>query len=97
MGYRIDYGSGQAKRQKLTAFPKKTAAKASGIVAAVLLLVVLFSLCGGQIVDFLLPGDPAVTEAALEEMVTDLGEGEGFRDAFAAFCQKIVDGAALYE
>lgn len=97
MGYRIDYSTGQAKKQKLSVLSKSAAAKASGVIAALLLLAVLVSLGGGQIKDFLLPGDPEVTETALQEMAVDIREGEGFRDAFAAFCQKIIDGAAIYE
>ena len=97
MGYRIDYSTGQARRQKLTVFNKKAAAKVSGAVALVLLFAAVIAIGGPQIKEFFLPGDPVVTETALQEMVVDIREGEGFRDAFAAFCQKIIDGAALYE
>lgn len=97
MGYRIDYSTGQAKKKKLSALNKTAAAKASGVIAVVLLLTVLLSIGGPQIKDFLIPGNPEITESALQEMAADIQEGEGFRDAFAAFCQKIIDGAALYE
>lgn len=97
MAYRIDYSTGQPKRQKLSALNKTAATKVSGIIAAFLLLAVLVSLGGEQIKDFLLPGDPEITETALQEMAVDIREGEGFRDAFTAFCQKIIDGAEIYE
>ena len=97
MGYRIDYTTGQAQREKLSVLPKKAVAKVSGILGTLLVLAMIFGLCGEQIKNFLLPGDPVVTETALQEMAVDIREGEDFRDAFAAFCQKIIDGADLYE
>lgn len=44
--------------------------------------------------DYLLPGDPAVTAAALEEMVEDLKEGQGIVSAFRAFCREILAHAS---
>ncbi len=43
--------------------------------------------------NWLLPGDPAVTEAALREMIENLSQGEAFGDAVSAFCKEIIAGA----
>lgn len=43
--------------------------------------------------NWLLPGDPAVTEAALREMIEDLSQGEAFGEAVTAFCKEIIVGA----
>jgi hypothetical protein len=42
--------------------------------------------------EVLLPGDPAVTAAALEGFVLDIKEGDTLVDAITAFCQEIVNG-----
>ena len=39
---------------------------------------------------YLLPGDPAVTAAALENMAADLKAGQSVRDAITAFCAEII-------
>jgi hypothetical protein len=42
---------------------------------------------------YLLPGDPEVTAAALEQMVDDLRAGHGLGAAVTAFCREIVENA----
>lgn len=91
MGYKIMYASfGEEKKQ-----PKEMGLRNK--VTAVVLIAVL--LLGAMTVknkglrwvkDYLLPGDPAVTAAALEDMVTDLKEGDSFYNAVTAFCREIV-------
>ena len=43
--------------------------------------------------DWLLPGNPEITEAALKEMIDKLSAGEAFSDAVTAFCREIIAGA----
>ena len=91
MGYKIMYASfGEEKKM-----PKGRGSWNK--VAALLLVAVL--LLGAMTVknkglrwvkDYLLPGDPAVTAAALEDMVTDLREGDSLFDAVTAFCREIM-------
>lgn len=38
----------------------------------------------------LLPGKPGVTQMAIDEMVSALGEGVSVSDAFTAFCRQII-------
>ena len=43
--------------------------------------------------DILCPGDPAVTEAALTQMVLDIKSGNSVSDAITAFCVDILSYA----
>lgn len=44
--------------------------------------------------EVLLPGDPAVTAAALQGMMEDLKEGQGIVNAVTAFCREILAHAS---
>lgn len=89
MGYRIAY-------ENIGKFPQPQRKKRTGIFTAV--VVILFVLCaitiktvGLQWVqEVLLPGDPDVTAAALENMVADLRSGEGIVEAVKTFCEDIM-------
>lgn len=41
--------------------------------------------------EFLIPGEPTVTQAAFSEMVTEIQAGEPLGDAVTAFCRQIVE------
>ena len=91
MSYKIAYTSfGEEKKQ-----PKDVGGR--NRIAAFLLVTAL--VIGAMTVKnrglpwikaYLLPGDPAVTAAALEGMVTDLREGDSLYNAVTAFCREIV-------
>lgn len=90
MGYRIDYGSGKktgGRRKKLRV----------GLIAAICLclLVAVLEISGLKTMlwNRLLPGDPAVTAAALDEMVQAIRSGESAAGAVTAFCMEIVENA----
>ena len=94
MAYNIRYVSFDEEKKQ----PKDT--KLRNRIAACLLVVVL--LIGAMTVkhrglrwvtEYLVPGDPAVTAAALEGMVMDLREGENLYDAVTAFCREIMEHA----
>ena len=42
--------------------------------------------------DILVPGDKEVTKMAMSEMIADVKDGGRVVDAFAAFCQTVLDG-----
>ena len=94
MPYRIDYGAGTMRRKPLrTKLPTPT-------VKAVLIILVLIAgaltikIVGlSWVQDVLLPGDPAVTAAALENMTEGLRSGESLLDAVTAFCREIIANA----
>ena len=95
MSYRIDYGG---------AVPTKYTRKRDGngfrIMTAVCLI--MFALVVGQfwprgrqvLQEFLLPGEPTVTEQAFSGLVHDLSQGLNLEDAMTAFCRQIIDNGA---
>ena len=94
MAYNIRYVSfGEEKKQ-----PKDTQLRnriVAGLLVVVLLIGAMTIKLGGLrwVTEYLLPGDPAVTAAALEGMVLDLREGENLYDAVTAFCREIMEHA----
>lgn len=42
--------------------------------------------------DILIPGDAAVTKAAMRNFICDIQGGEQVVDAFASFCQTVLQG-----
>ncbi len=44
---------------------------------------------------YILPGNPDVTEAALQSFVNDIREGESLSGAITAFCQEIISHANI--
>ena len=93
MGYRIEYESiGKIPRQQRK---KRTGIIAGAIVILLVLCAITVKTVGLEWVqEVLLPGDPAITALALENMVEDLRSGEGFVDAIKTFCQEIIQNAA---
>ena len=93
MAYQIRYGQTMTKqpiRERKKAGKKTPALK--WIALCLALLVVVFLGNSGYL-DFLIPGDNAVTTAAFESMVTHVREGVTVRDAFTEFCLQILNGA----
>ena len=89
MGYRIEYES-------IGKLPRQQRKNRTGLFAAI--VVILLVLCAitvktvglEWVQEVLLPGDPDVTAAALENMVADLRGGEGVVEAFKTFCEEIM-------
>ena len=95
MSYRIVYGGTTPVQQ-----PPTRGRKHLRLMTAVGML--LFALAVGQfwprgrevLREFLLPGEPTVTERAFSELVSDLGRGIKLEEAMATFCQQIIDHGA---
>ena len=91
MGYRIDYSTAGSLRQPLK---KKTSWAAFAALVCVLGLVfgamLIKNTAFAWVKMYLLPGDPAVTAAALENMAADLKAGQPVWDAITAFCAEII-------
>lgn len=87
MAYRIEYDETGVKRQTVRnkRFP--------------LLWILLFAVGTAMLIPgvrlavwhWILPGDGAVTAAALGELVTDLRDGESLADAVSVFCREIIE------
>lgn len=83
MSYRIDY---QATK-KVRGVEKRTAGLPALAGACVLLLLAFWPPLRG----LLIPGDPAVTVAALEELASELREGESVEAALEDFCRQVAE------
>lgn len=96
MGYRIDYPKG------VKVPPKGTHASKTPFLTFLffLLFLLLTGSCWHQganaLKELLLPGDAAVTAAALQDLTSALKTGEPFADAFADFCHQVIQGAGIY-
>ena len=91
MSYNITYGRDKKRYPSIVNPWKKPV-----ICVAVALTVIIAAHVTGisaAIWRFLLPGDPAVTEAALLGMIENITGGASISDAVSAFCQEIVHAA----
>lgn len=94
MAYRIDYGTAGTHRKPLRHKLSAPAFKATIFVLILVASAVTVKLVGLTWVrDVLLPGDPAVTAAALDNMTDGLRNGESLLDAVTAFCREIIENA----
>lgn len=95
MGYRIDYGP----VKKVRGVERRVSRIAS--LTGLFLLLFMITVCAfwpeGTAVlrDWILPGDPAVTAAAMEELTDSLRTGEELSDSLRTFCIRILEGAAI--
>lgn len=94
MGYRIEYTSSGSQRKPLKHKPPYAAiATAVGVLSLVFLAIAIKHTGLTWVRDVLLPGDPAITAAALENMVDNMKSGISIGDAVTAFCQEILANA----
>lgn len=95
MGYRVEYSLGSSKIRKKE--------KRSGVVALSAGCLLLFALLvnafwpqgAHTLRELLLPGNAAVTAAALEGLAEDLGSGIEIPEALEAFCRKVMNESAM--
>lgn len=89
MPYRIDYGP----TKKVRGAEKRRSPRAAlGALCILILLALALWPKGAQVLrSLLIPGDPAVTVAALEGLAGDLRSGADLQDALAAFCAQVAD------
>ena len=94
MGYRIEYGSQGELRKPLDHKRSYSAIAAAVCVLALVAGAIAIKHAGlSWVQEVLLPGDPAVTAAALENMVENIKEGNSIAEAVTAFCREIVENA----
>lgn len=94
MGYRIEYGSQGELRKPLKSKRSYSAIAATICVLALVAGAITVKHTGlTWVQEVLLPGDPAVTAAALENMVDNIKEGDSIADAVTTFCKEIVENA----
>lgn len=95
MGYKILYNPEmkekfpEAKRNMFTQ-------KFIKVLAVAAITVLIFSVLGREnVVDYFIPGDPDITQAAFETMVNELKNGAAVKNAVAVFCREIITGAEI--
>lgn len=94
MAYRIDYGFAGNQRKPLHRKLYTPVIKTALVVLVLLAGAVAIKVIGlTWVQDVLLPGDPAVTAAALQNMTDGLRSGDSLLDAVTAFCREIVANA----
>lgn len=90
LGYRIEY---EQTNRKLHDIEKKKFRLPIMAVCGVVLVGMLLIPKGREVLwDWILPGDSAVTTAALEGLAENLRVGNSFDDAVMVFCQEIIAG-----
>lgn len=89
MSYYVSYNPEQASRYPTR--EKVKAVKAGRFITGVLILGLLICCLSIQeIRNFLIPGDPEVTIKATAKLLEEIKDGEGFVNAFTAFCEMVV-------
>lgn len=89
MGYKVVYPQiGKLKYRKY----RKPLNMVRIIWSIAVIIVLILTLWQGEI-SVLLPGDPVVTENALQEMIASLRDGDPLAKAVTAFCREVVAGA----
>jgi len=96
MSYRITYGTDKQITTKNVGKKQKKVVVAA-VISIVLVMIARFMGIGEAMWHWLLPGNPAVTESALISAWSRLECGSSAADAFAVFCQEILDGAQITE
>ena len=90
MGYRVEYQ--MEKTKKTDARPGRFPVMLGACLLVFLLLVSGLWPRGGEVLrGVLLPGNPSVTVAALEDFAQDLKAGETLESALESFCRKVID------
>ena len=90
MGYRVEYQMEQT--EKTDARPGRFPVMLGSCLLVFLLLVNGLWPRGAQMLrELLLPGNPAVTVAALEDFAQELKAGEALESALESFCRKVID------
>lgn len=94
MAYRIDYGSAGSQRKTLQKNIPTPVIKTALLVLALVAGAIVMKVVGlTWIRDVLLPGDPEITAAALQNMTDHLRNGESLLDAVTTFCKEIIANA----
>lgn len=96
MAYRIEYSKGIAQKTAITSeAPRKNKAVITVIILAILGFLTVYSMGRDYLRDALIPGDPAVTEAAAMKFVDEIQQGTSIINAFGVFCKEVIDGAKI--
>jgi hypothetical protein len=90
MSYRIEYDSNVGKYEVRKFHPGRFPMIVGCVLAAVL---VIYPQSREAVRGLLIPGEDAVTVAAVEIMTNDLKSGAGLYDAVFDFCSMVIHGS----
>lgn len=90
MGYQIQYVPDKRKAWAVRKNVKR--GKKLGIFICIGLILLVVAIGGRPLRSWLSPGDPAVTDKAIDEMIASLRAGDGFMEAAAVFCMEVMEG-----
>jgi len=93
MAYRIQYGQTLEKTTITERVKSGNTKSLYRIIIALAIILALTLLSRGGYLDFLIPGDKALTKEAFATMVEDVGAGTGVEDALVSFCKEILSVA----
>lgn len=91
MSYKVDYPLLGVKSDGRKDFQRIGA----GLLAALLTVLLLWPRSREALRNIVIPGDPAVTVWALEEMTRQLRAGDSLADSLEAFCRRVWEGGKL--
>lgn len=66
-----------------------------GVWGFLLLILLVLLIVYNGVPDFVFPGNPQITRAAVKEMVTNMENGTAVKDAIYVFCKQIIEGAGV--
>ena len=89
MSYRVDYNP-EMKNRYPNFVKIKRKLPVRPILLSVAAVAIIYGIVSSGLLRFLIPGEPAVTTAAFNGMMEDIGAGESVRQAFLAFCKEII-------
>ena len=90
MSYQIQYNPDFWKCRPAKKGRLRSKVNILGIILCVFALFISLRY-GTTIKDFLIPGDPAVTTAAVDHLMDNLKEGNALKDALTDFCYEILE------
>ena len=89
MSYKVDYG---IKMSVVGTREKEVKRRKGGFGKWLILGLAAIFLAVCATTDILIPGDAFVTKAAMRDFLSDIQGGEQVVDAFASFCQTVLQG-----
>ena len=91
MGYRIEYG-GDISRKFSSKSKGKNKLVLNGVLLLISICVALFLIQANsnRIMQFVIPGDDAITKSAFSAFVKNLQSGTTFKEAVIIFCREII-------
>lgn len=92
MSYRVDYTPETRDRYPSRIKVRRKLPIRPAIVS-VATVAIIYCIVSSGVLRLLIPGDPAVTTAAFDGMVDDIGAGDSVRNAFLTFCKEIIVNA----